>query len=181
MVLPTWASASTRVLAGRPGNDAPVGQPLVVMVPSPSASARVLVAVSVWPWVGVPVMVTEPVGASLTLATAAVALPGRDAFRRAVPIGVAGGDGDGLADLGFGQHEGWTGRPGNDAAVGQPLVGNGTQSVGVGQGVGWPSGVWPWVGVPVMVTEPVGASLTLATAAVALLVMRFPAVPCPSV
>ena len=36
-------------------------------------SAMVLVAVSVWPWVAVPLMVTEPVGPSLMLATAAVA------------------------------------------------------------------------------------------------------------
>ena len=40
----------------------------------PSMSARVLEAVRVWPWVAVPVMVTLPVGASLTLATEAVAL-----------------------------------------------------------------------------------------------------------
>ena len=44
------------------------------MVPSPSISARVLAAVRVWPWMAVPVMVTLPVGASLTLATAALAL-----------------------------------------------------------------------------------------------------------
>ena len=40
----------------------------------PSTSAKVLAAVRVWPCVGVPVMVTAPVGASLTLATAVVAL-----------------------------------------------------------------------------------------------------------
>ena len=40
----------------------------------PSTSAKVLAAVSVWPCVAVPLMVTLPVGASLTLATAAVAL-----------------------------------------------------------------------------------------------------------
>ena len=39
----------------------------------PSTSARLLAAVRVSPWVGVPVMVTDPVGASLTLATAVVA------------------------------------------------------------------------------------------------------------
>ena len=40
----------------------------------PSTSARVLEAVRVWPCVVVPVMVTVPVGRSLTLATVAVAL-----------------------------------------------------------------------------------------------------------
>ena len=39
----------------------------------PSASAKVLAAVSVWPWVAVPEIVTAPVGASFTLATAVVA------------------------------------------------------------------------------------------------------------
>ena len=39
----------------------------------PSMSARVSEAVSVWPCVAVPVMVTLPVGASLTLSTVAVA------------------------------------------------------------------------------------------------------------
>ena len=38
----------------------------------PSTSARVLAAVRVWPWVGVPLMVTAPVGASLTAATVRV-------------------------------------------------------------------------------------------------------------
>ena len=52
------------------------------MVPRPSASARVLVAVKVWPCVDVPLMVTEPVGGSLTFATADVAL---DALLSAVP------------------------------------------------------------------------------------------------
>ena len=40
----------------------------------PSRSASVLNADRVWPCAGVPVMVTAPVGASLTLATVAVAL-----------------------------------------------------------------------------------------------------------
>ena len=40
--------------------------------------------------------------------------------------------------------------------------------------------VWPCVAVPVIVTEPVGASLRLATAAVAVLVW-LSAVPWPSV
>ena len=44
------------------------------MVPRPSASARVLAAVRVSPWVVVPLMVTEPVGRSLILATADVSL-----------------------------------------------------------------------------------------------------------
>ena len=44
------------------------------MVPSPSASARVFAAVKVWPWVVVPLMVTEPVGASLILAMVDVSL-----------------------------------------------------------------------------------------------------------
>ena len=44
------------------------------MVPRPSASAMVFAAVRVWPWVVVPLMVTEPVGSSLMLATADVAL-----------------------------------------------------------------------------------------------------------
>ena len=39
----------------------------------PSMSARVLLALSVWPCVTVPLMLTEPVGASLTLATVLVA------------------------------------------------------------------------------------------------------------
>ena len=36
----------------------------------PSTSVSVLLTVSVWFWVGVPEIVTEPLGASLTLATA---------------------------------------------------------------------------------------------------------------
>ena len=43
------------------------------MVPRPSTSASVFEAVSVWPWVAVPLMLTEPVGASLTLAMVLVA------------------------------------------------------------------------------------------------------------
>ena len=38
--------------------------------PIPSSSARVLEAVSTWSSVGVPLIATEPVGSSLTLATA---------------------------------------------------------------------------------------------------------------
>ena len=43
------------------------------MAPRTSSSASVLAAVRTWSSVGVPEMVTEPVGLSLTLATAAVA------------------------------------------------------------------------------------------------------------
>jgi hypothetical protein len=45
-----------------------------------------------------------------------------------------------------------------------------TQSVGVGQGRGVAVSTWSSVTVPVIVTPPVGASLTLATAAVGPLV-----------
>ena len=44
------------------------------MVPMPSMSVRVFEAVRVWPCVVVPLMLTEPVGASLTLRTVLVAV-----------------------------------------------------------------------------------------------------------
>ena len=53
-----------------------------VIVPNPSASANVFDAVSVSPWVAVPLIVTLPVGASLTFATAEVA---EDATLSSVP------------------------------------------------------------------------------------------------
>ena len=45
------------------------------MAPRPSASARVLAAVRVWPCLATPVMVTLPVGASLTAVMLTVVLP----------------------------------------------------------------------------------------------------------
>src|SRR5439155_509914 len=58
-----------------------------------------------------------------------------DALGRAVAVGVAGDDGDGLADLGFGEREGRAGGAADVGAVGLPLVGHRAQAVGVGQRV----------------------------------------------
>src|SRR5205809_72401 len=73
MVLPTSASVRTYVVPVAPETSTPSRCHWYAIVPSPSASASVFAAVSVWPCVAVPLMVTDPVGASLTLATAAVA------------------------------------------------------------------------------------------------------------
>ena len=56
-------------------------------------------------------------------------------LRRAVPVGVAGGHADGLADLRFGQHQGTRRCAADGDAVGLPLVADRAQTVYVAQGV----------------------------------------------
>ena len=80
-------------------------------------------------------------------------------------VGVARFDRHHLADLGFGQD---IGRAAADHhAIGLPGVGDGAQAVRVSQGVARSERVALAGVVLSMVTPPVGASFTLATAAVA--------------
>ena len=92
-------------------------------------------AVSVWPCVGVvSSMVTEPVGASLTLATAAVFGTGHR-FGCALAVGVAGHDSQRAADIGLaGDVGGACGADDVDAAT-LPLVADRAQAVQVAQRV----------------------------------------------
>ena len=59
-----------------------------------------------------------------------------DGFGSAMAVGVAGGNTDRLAHLGLTQGVGAAGSARDGAAVGLPLVADGTQTVHVGQGVG---------------------------------------------
>ena len=126
-----------------------------------------------------PLIVTPPVGASLTLATAAVVRAGH-ALGRALAVGVARHHSTAAADIGLAERVGGPGRAGDVHAAALPLVADRAQPVGIGQRVRRRQRLVLRRLVPLIVTLPVGASLTLATAAVAALA-TLSAVPWPSV
>ena len=69
-------------------------------------------AVSAWFSVAVPLIVTAPVGASLTLVDRRGRRT-RDALGRAMAVGVSRHHIDGVADVGIAQRVGRAGRPGD--------------------------------------------------------------------